>query len=62
MLDYIVGLSSQKIEVEVDPERFRPSDQPVICCDHSLITKELGWKPEFTVFDALKEMYFDYLK
>lgn len=56
ILDYIVGLSSQKIEVEVDPERFRPSDQPVICCDHKLITKELGWKPEFTVFDALREM------
>ena len=62
LLDYIVGLSSQKIEVEVDPERFRPSDQPIICCDHSLITKELGWEPEFTVFDALKEMYRSYLQ
>ena len=61
ILDYIVGLSSQRIEVEADPERFRPSDQPVICCDHRLITKELGWEPEYTVFDALKEMYSDYL-
>lgn len=60
MLNYIVGLSSQKIDVEVDSERFRPSDQPIICCDHSLITEELGWKPEFTVFDALKEMYESY--
>ena len=62
ILNYIVGLSSQEIKVEVDPERFRPSDQPIICCDHSLITEELGWKPEYTVFDALKEMYDDYLK
>lgn len=60
ILNYIVGLSSQEIKVEVDPERFRPSDQPIICCDHSLITEELGWKPEFTVFDALKEMYEAY--
>lgn len=57
MLEYIVGLSSQKIDVEVGLDRFRPSDQPIICCDHSLISKELGWEPEFTVFDALKEMY-----
>lgn len=62
MLEYITGLSDQKIIVEVDKERFRPSDQPVICCDHSLITERLGWKPEYTVFDALKELYEEYLK
>lgn len=62
MLDYIVGLSKQKIEVKVDPKRIRPTDQPLICCDHSLITKEHGWKPEYTVFDALKEMYENYLR
>lgn len=62
MLEYITGLSNQEITVEVDKERFRPSDQPVICCDHSLITERLGWKPEYTVFDALKELYEEYLK
>lgn len=62
MLKYVAGLSGQKIEVEVDTSRIRPTDQAVICCDHSLITNELGWKPEYTVFDALKEMYDDYLK
>ena len=62
MLKYVVGLSNQKIEVEVDAGRIRPIDQAVICCDHNLISDELGWKPEYTVFDALKEMYDDYLK
>lgn len=57
MLDYIIGLSKQKIEVEVDNSLIRPTDQPIICCDHELITKELGWIPEYTVFDALKEIY-----
>jgi GDP-4-dehydro-6-deoxy-D-mannose reductase len=37
-------------------------DTPVICCDRHLIEKELGWKPEYTVFDALKEMYDEYRK
>ena len=62
MLDYVINLSSKKIEIEIDPERFRPTDQNEICCDHELITRELGWMPEFSVFDALKEMYEDYLK
>jgi GDP-4-dehydro-6-deoxy-D-mannose reductase len=62
MLDFIVGLSSQRIEVEVEPSRVRPVDTPVICCDRHLIEKELGWKPEYTVFDALKEMFDEYKK
>lgn len=56
MLQYIIKMSSQKIEVEVDQSRFRPTDQPVICCDYNLIKTELGWEPQYTVFDALKEM------
>lgn len=57
MLTYIIGLSDQNIEIEVDQNRIRPTDQPVICCDRSLIGKELGWKPQYDVYDALKEMY-----
>ena len=62
MLKFIVGLSNQNIEVIIDESRIRPSDQSVICCDRSLITKELGWHPEHTVFDALKAMYENYLR
>jgi len=57
LLDYITGLSSVDIKVEVDPERFRPTDQPVVCCDYTLIKNRLGWEPEYSVFDALKEMF-----
>lgn len=60
MLRYIVSLSSQEIKVEIDQSRFRPTDQPVICCDHNLIKTELGWEPQYTVFDALKEMFENY--
>ena len=60
MLTYIIGLSDQNIEIEVDQNRIRPTDQPVICCDRSLIGKELGWKPRYNVYDALREMYESY--
>lgn len=57
MLTYIIGLSNQHIEIEIDQNRIRPTDQPVICCNRSLIRKELGWEPQYDVYDALKEMY-----
>lgn len=62
MLDYIINLSSQKISVEIDQSRFRLTDQPIICCDYSLIKNQLGWEPRYTVFDALKEMFEVYIQ
>ena len=62
MLDYILKFSRQKITVEVDPKRFRPVDTPVICCDNGLIREKLGWKPQLSVFDTLREMVEVYLR
>lgn len=56
LLDYIISLSEQPIIVEVDPALIRPVDTPYICCDHSLITQKLGWEPEHTLFDTVREM------
>ena len=57
MLDYIVSLCTVPVTVEVDPDRFRPIDTPVVCCDYSAIENDLGWKPEYSIFDVLKEMF-----
>lgn len=62
LLEHIVSLCSQDIEVQVDPERFRPVDTPVICCDNSLIANELGWKAKYSVFDTLEEIFGYYIK
>ena len=62
MLDYIMKFSRQDISVEVDPERFRPVDTPVICCDNNLIREKLGWSPQYSVFDALREIVEDHMK
>lgn len=61
MLNYIISLCTQPIKVEVEPARVRPIDNPIICCDYSKIKAELGWEPQYKVFDALKEM-FEYYK
>ncbi len=61
LLDYIISLCSQYITIVIDQDRFRPIDNPYICCNNSKIRHELGWKPEYEVFDALKEMFYSYL-
>ncbi len=60
MLEHILSLCSVPVTVEIDPERFRPVDTPVVCCDHSAITRDLGWEPEYSIFDVLKEMFEDF--
>lgn len=62
MLNYIISLSSWEIKVEMDLARFRPADNPFICCDYSNIKKTLGWEPEFSIFETIREMYEFYLK
>lgn len=61
LLEFVISLSNQQIRIEIDKNRFRPIDTPMVCCDCSLIERELGWKPRYTVFDALKELYESYL-
>ena len=61
LLEYIVSLCSQKITVETDPDRFRPVDNKVICCDNSLIKNELEWRAESDIFNVMKEMFEKYI-
>ena len=61
ILDHIVSLCSQPVSVEVDPQKFRPVDNPMICCNCSYIKNELGWEPNYTVFDSVKEMFEYYI-
>lgn len=62
MLEYIVSLCSVDVKIVVDEDRYRPVDTPVVQCDNSLIKEKLGWTPEYSIFDTLKEMYEYYLK
>lgn len=61
LLIYLLHFSKQEIQVEIDRDRYRPIDTPFICCDNRLIQKNIGWKPELSVFDALHEMVEYYL-
>ena len=53
VLDYLVSLSNVEVKMEVDPERLRPSDLPILIGDNSKIVNAIGWKPEISMEDML---------
>ena len=48
-----MGLSTSK---NPDPAKMRPSDTPVICCDHTKLTRDTGWMPEIPMEEILREV------
>ena len=61
LLEYIISLSSNNIKIEIDSERYRPIDTPIIQSDISCIKNIIGWYPQIDIKDTLKEM-FEYYK
>lgn len=56
LLDRLLEMSSISIEVQQDPERMRPSDDPVSICDNSKIYQDTGWKPEIDIQKTLQDV------
>ena len=55
VLDRLIALSEAKIIVKQDPARMRPSDTPVICCNHRKLTEDTGWEPESNLNEILTD-------
>jgi len=57
VVDLLIGMARCPITVELDPERLRPSELPVVWGDASKLAAATGWKPEIpleqTLADAL---------
>ena len=56
ILKKLINLSSKKIKIEIDKEKFRPVDVPIVQCDNSKIKKDTGWSPEISIDETLKEV------
>ena len=56
ILDIIVGMSTAEINVEVDPNKIRPVDVPIIEADITKINEVTGWKPSIPIEQTLKEV------
>ena len=59
VLDALVARSSARVEIELDPEKLRPSDTPVLVGNPSRLMKETGWRLKRT-FDEMIEDLLEY--
>ena len=55
-------LETGKVVVEVDKKYFRPTEVELLIGDATKAREKLGWKPEFTLQELVKEMVASDLK
>ena len=54
-LVYLISdIMGKKVSIEIDSSRFRPYDVDTLICNYERANKILGWKPEVTVKEGLK--------
>lgn len=56
MLDYLLSLSSVKIEIQIDSERLRPIDADLQIPNTFKFKDHTGWKPEISFEKTMKDL------
>jgi GDP-4-dehydro-6-deoxy-D-mannose reductase len=60
ILDILLSLARVRVRVELDPERLRPSDNPIIVGSHQRLTADTGWTPEIPIERTLSDLLDDW--
>ena len=55
ILDDIISKSSRDISVEIDANKIRPVDVPIIEADITKIHEQTGWKPEISISQTIED-------
>ena len=55
ILDMIISMSYKDIKIEVDPNKIRPVDVPIIEADISKLNECTGWEPAITIKQTIEE-------
>lgn len=56
LLETMIDMSSCKIEIIVDPKKFRPSDIPELRANITKITRDVMWEPKISISTSLKDI------
>jgi GDP-4-dehydro-6-deoxy-D-mannose reductase len=56
LADHLAGHARAEVRFEVDPERLRPVDVPVVRGDNTKLHEATGWAPERQLEDTLGEI------
>ena len=55
-LERLIEISGRTVSIEIDPERLRPIDIPLLCADASKL-KGLGWRPRLGLTRGLEDLW-----
>ncbi len=55
ILDIIISLSEKEIRVEIDPNKIRPVDVPIIEADITKLHELTGWKPRIELEQTIRD-------
>lgn len=56
LLEQLLGLAQVRVEVKQDPERMRPSDNPLVLGNPSRVTGDTGWHAQITMEQTLHDL------
>ena len=56
LLEILLSLARVRVRIEIDPERLRPSDNPVIHGSHARLTADTGWVPRIPIEQTLSDL------
>lgn len=56
ILNISISLAKDKIQVEIDPNKLRPTDEPIIMGDNTRIKETCGWIPKMKMEETLSRM------
>ena len=62
ILDTLIEASGQEVRIELDQARMRPSEVPELYGTAAKAKHDLGWTPEYSIDQTLKDIYADALK
>jgi GDP-4-dehydro-6-deoxy-D-mannose reductase len=56
LLDMLLERSSAEVEIEVDPDRLRPSDVEILLGDYSKFHADTGWEPRIPLSQTVQDL------
>jgi GDP-4-dehydro-6-deoxy-D-mannose reductase len=56
VLEMLLRISGAEVDVSVEPDRFRPSDVPLLIGDNSKFKRHTGWRPEIPFEQTLSDI------
>lgn len=59
VLQTLISIANVQVEIREDPERMRPSDNPLSVGDPSKLRERTGWSPQYSLETTLRDVYED---